>query len=195
MRSVIAMTAVAVATGLALAACSGGPIGQDNPASSGISYVAGSVGSTIFKAGARPAAPRISGTTLTGARLSLTAYRGKVVVLNFWGSWCGPCRSEGATLAALSRQYQPEGAQFIGIDIRDSAVNAEAFERNVGIGYPSLNDQGDAIALAFRDTVPPEGIPTTLVIDRTGHIAGRIIGQASYSVLNGMVSQLTATQS
>ena len=104
-----------------------------------------------------------------------------MVVINFWGSWCAPCRSEAPTLAVLSEQYRSKGVQFVGVDIRDSPASAEAFVQNFGISYPSLNDPADEIALAFRGTVPPAAIPSTLVIDRSGHIAGRVIGQASYA--------------
>jgi thiol-disulfide isomerase/thioredoxin len=195
-RAIRALRGIALATlaGLSLAACSGGAIGQDNPASSGISYVGGNAGAAVFKTGARPLAPDVSGTTLSGQSLRLAGYRGEVVVVNFWGSWCTPCRAEAPALATLSRTYQPGGVRFVGVDIRDTAATAGAFIRDFGIGYPSLTDPGDEIALQFRDTVPPAGIPTTLVIDRTGHIAGRIIGQATYSSLQSMISQITATQ-
>ena len=99
------------------------------------------------------------------------------MVLNFWGSWCAPCRAEAPALAALAKHFWPRGVRFVGVDIQDSPAAAEAFERNFLISYPSLNDPGDQVALAFQSTVPPAGIPTTLVIDRTGRVAARIVGQ------------------
>jgi thiol-disulfide isomerase/thioredoxin len=114
-----------------------------------------------------------------------------VVVVNFWGSWCAPCRSEAPTLAVLSQEYRSKGVQFVGVDIRDSPASAQAFVQNFGISYPSLNDPADEIALAFRSTVPPAAIPSTLVIDRDGHIAGRVIGQASDASLGGILAKVT----
>jgi thiol-disulfide isomerase/thioredoxin len=185
-----AIAAAAVAT-LALAGCGGGAIGADTPASSGQSFVGSAYTSTVFRAGARPAAPDISGTTLAGQHLNLSAYRGSVVVLNFWGSWCSPCRAEAPDLTALATNYSARGVKFLGIDIRDDRVSADAFVQNFRTPYPSLNDPGDELALAFRGTVPPAAIPSTLVIDRSGHIAARILGSVSYDSLRALITQVT----
>ena len=73
------------------------------------------------------------------------------------------------------------------MDIRDNPPAAAAFARKFRIGYPSLNDPSGTVALAFQSTVPPAGIPTTLVIDRTGHVAARIVGQVSYTTLGKLI--------
>jgi thiol-disulfide isomerase/thioredoxin len=113
-----------------------------------------------------------------------------VVVLNFWGSWCSPCRAEAPDLAALASQFRSRGVRFVGIDIQDEPSSAEAFMHTFRISYPSLNDPGDEIALAFRKTVPPSAIPTTLVIDRRGRIAARIVGGASYRALKTLITRV-----
>jgi thiol-disulfide isomerase/thioredoxin len=190
-RRAVGAAALGVAGVLAVTACSG-QIAASTPASNGISFVSGNGTAAYYQPGSRLAAPDVSGTTLAGAKLSLRSYRGQVVVMNFWGSWCAPCRAEAPTLAVLSEQYQAKGVRFLGVDIRDSPATAQAFVQNLGITYPSLNDPSDEIALEFRGTVPPAAIPSTLVIDRSGRIAGRIIGQASYSSLNHMLTQVTA---
>jgi thiol-disulfide isomerase/thioredoxin len=190
-RRAVGAAALAAAGALAVTACSG-QIAANTPASNGISFVSGNGTAAFYKAGSRPAAPEVSGTTLAGSKLSLSSYRGRVVVMNFWGSWCAPCRAEAPTLEVLSEQYQAKGVQFLGVDIRDSPASAQAFVQNLRISYPSLNDPADEIALAFRGTVPPAAIPSTLVIDRTGHIAGRVIGQTTYSSLNRILTQVTA---
>ena len=140
-------------------------------------------------------APRVTGILLTGGRFALAQYHGHVVVMNFWGSWCTPCRSEAPVLSRLSRHFAPTGVRFLGVDIRDSPASAQAFQRDFGIGYPSLNDPGDVIALDFRDTVPPAGIPTTLVIGSDGRIAARVIGEVSYPGLSGLISRAVAKPS
>jgi thiol-disulfide isomerase/thioredoxin len=183
---------LALGASLALAACEGGAIGQSTAASNGQSFVSGSGGTTVYGATSGPAAPRVTGTLLSGSKFALAQYRGQVVVLNFWGSWCTPCRAEAPLLAQLARHFTPRGVRFLGVDIRDSPATARAFQSRFGISYPSLNDPGDEIALAFRDTVPPAGIPTTLVIGRNGRIAARVIGQVSYPGLRGLISQALA---
>ena len=185
----------AAATVVAVAGCSGGAIGQDTPASNGSNFVAGSYNTTVFAHGSGPVAPDIKGTTLAGRKLTLAAYRGDVVVLNFWGSWCAPCRAEAPALAALAKHLWPRGVRFIGVDIQDSPAAAEAFEHNFMISYPSLNDPGDQVALAFQSTVPPAGIPTTLVIGRTGRVAARIVGQSTYSALGRLIADVSAGKS
>ena len=188
------VAALAVISGLVLSGCSAGQAVQSGPGNGDTNYIGGTVGTTDFKAGQRPEAPRVSGVTLTGKSLSLSGYRGNVVVLNFWASWCAPCRSEAPMLAQLSRTYQGKGAQFVGVNIKDPGqANGAAYERSFGIKYPSLYDPAGQVLLAFRDTVPPAAIPSTLVIDRTGHIAARIIGPVDYSSLNKLLSGLTAT--
>jgi thiol-disulfide isomerase/thioredoxin len=146
----------------------------------------------VYGAASGPAAPRVTGTLLSGGKFTLAQDRGHVVVLNFWGSWCTPCRAEAPLLSRLARHFTPRGVRFLGVDIRDSPATAEAFQRDFAIGYPSLNDPGDEIALGFRDTVPPAGIPTTLVIGRSGRITARVIGQVSYPGLRGLITQALA---
>jgi thiol-disulfide isomerase/thioredoxin len=182
---------IAAAVALGLAGCGGGAIGQDTPQSSGQNFVSGT-GTTVFKAGSRPMAPDISGRTLAGQHLSLASYRGSVVVLNFWGSWCAPCRAEAPVLAALATRLRSRGVRFVGIDIQDEPPNAQAFMRTFQVTYPSLNDPGDELALAFRSTVPPAAIPTTLVIDRGGRIAARVLGGVTYSGLKALIARASA---
>jgi thiol-disulfide isomerase/thioredoxin len=189
---VLALLAV-LPTTLALAGCSAGPAASSGPGNGDTNYVGGTVGTTAYRPGERPQAPQVSGVTLTGQQLSLSSYRGKVVVLNFWASWCSPCRSEAPVLAQLSRTYQAKGVQFIGVNIKDPGqANGAAYERSFGIKYPSLYDPAGQVLLAFRDTVPPAAIPSTLVIDRTGHIAARVIGSVDYTNLKNEISGLAA---
>ena len=167
---------------------------RNGPGSGDTNYVGGSVGMTDYKAGQRPQAPPVSGPDPDGQQLSLSAYRGKVVVLNFWASWCGPCRAEAKVLAQLSRSYQAKGAQFIGVNIKDPGqANGAAYERSFGITYPSLYDPaGPGAARVPCHRAPRAAIPSTLVIDRTGHIAARVIGAVDYASLNQLLAGLTA---
>ncbi len=187
-----ALIGAAALAALLATGCSGGPIGADTPLNNGKSFVGSSYESTVFKVGSRPQAPAVSGNTVTGGKLSLAAYHGDVVVLNFWGSWCAPCRDEAPALGTLASEMQPKGVRFIGIDIRDQPDAAQAFMQDFRISYPSISDPSDDIALEFRATDPPAAIPSTIIIDRTGRIAARIIGPVTYRTLQELLNPIIA---
>jgi len=165
--------------------------GWASSGNSGVTDVGGTASAVLYAAGHRPLAPEFTGTTLTGSRLKLSSYRGTVVVLNFWGSWCAPCRQEAPALAVAAQQYRPAGVAFVGVDVRDTTASAEAFAHDFGITYPSVSDPGSVITLDFTAVVPIAGTPTTLVIDRTGHIAGAVFGAATYQELTSILAKVT----
>jgi thiol-disulfide isomerase/thioredoxin len=178
-----AVAGVLLVAGLAAGWAGGG--------SSNVRQVNGNHSAVLYSAGHRPLAPDFTATTLTGSRLRFSSYRGRVVVLNFWGSWCVPCRAEAATLAAAAERYRPSGVSFLGVDVRDTTASAQAFARSFRVPYPSVTDAGSAITLGFTAVVPIAGTPTTLVVDRTGHIAGAVFGQASYPDLTAILAKVT----
>jgi thiol-disulfide isomerase/thioredoxin len=191
-RSWTAGVAVALAAPLllTLAGCSASE-GQVD-AGEGQGFVAGDGSAQVIDKADRQAAPDLAGTTLTGDDLGLTDFPGDVIVLNLWASWCGPCRAEAPALQQVSADQAKQGVQFVGINSRDETPNALAFERNFGITYPSLVDQDGELQLAFRDTVAPTSIPWTLVIDRDGLIAARVLGPTTYSQLTDLVDEVAS---
>jgi thiol-disulfide isomerase/thioredoxin len=138
----------------------------------------------------RPAVPALSGPLDGGGRLSLVADRGHVVVLNFWGSWCPACRAEAPGLAAAARRFTPAGVRFVGVDVADNQASALAYMRHFRIGYPSMDDPGDAIVLNFHKLVPIAEFPSTLVISRDGRIAARVIGIVTYADLERLIRKV-----
>ena len=105
-------------------------------------------------------------------------FQGKVVVINVWGSWCPPCRSEADDLAVAAKQLQPQGVVFLGINTRDnSADTALAFQRSHAVPYPSIFDPGGSLLGAFHRTLSPKAIPSTVVIDAQGRVAASVIGE------------------
>jgi thiol-disulfide isomerase/thioredoxin len=147
-----------------------------------------------YAVGQRPAAPEFTATSLTGTPINFASYRGKVVVLNVWGSWCGPCRGEGETLKYLDEQYGAHGVAFLGDDIEDTPADALNFLRGEGITYPSVNDSNGAVEQRLSLAVPISGTPTTLVIDKTGHIAGLIDGAVTYPEVTTLLRNAGVTQ-
>ena len=140
----------------------------------------------------REPAPDITGETLDGQPFALRDYLGKVVALNVWASWCAPCRAEAPTLNQVSRELEPEGVQFIGLDTRDTKASAEAFIRRFDVPYPNVWDPDAQIQLAFRDTLPPAAIPSTLFVDKEGRVAGRVLGRVERSDLRVILDGLLA---
>jgi thiol-disulfide isomerase/thioredoxin len=138
-------------------------------------YVAGNGTIQVIKPSDRKAAPELTGTTLDGGSFSLADLRGSVTVVNVWASWCSPCRAEAPGLQKVSTDLATQGVRFVGIDTRDTNDNAKAFERRFGITYPSIVDQDGALLLRFKETLPPQAIPTTLVIDKNGRMAARAL--------------------
>lgn len=173
---------------LALTGCAGNQGGQ--PQAGDTRFVAGDGKVQLFPAADRKVAPAIQGPTLDGGTASLAAHKGKVVVLNFWASWCNPCRAEAPVLKDIAAKTKASGVEFIGVDFKDDKTRALAFERTEQTGYPSIHDQPGEIALAFQGTVPPAAIPSTLIIDRQGKIAGRALGAVKYTDLMNAVTKV-----
>lgn len=136
----------------------------------------------VIPAAQRPAAPAISGSTLTGGHLSVASLRGGPVVINFWGSWCGPCQAEAPVLARVAGDTHRFGVHFVGIDIRDDASAGLAFEHSHGISYPSVSDPDDLIAASFG-SVAPSTTPATYILDSRGRIAWAYFGRVSFNQL------------
>ncbi|MDQ3114436.1 MAG: TlpA family protein disulfide reductase, partial [Actinomycetota bacterium] len=180
--------AMAIALGAATAGCSDG--GSDPAAQPG--FVAGDPASTFVEVAERKPAPDLTGPLLGGGTYSLATARGDdIVVVNVWGSWCGPCRSEAAALEEVYQEVKDKGVQFLGINTRDQEAQALAFVVNKGITYPSLVDDG-AMQAGFASSLPVAGIPTTFVIDRSGGVAARAVSEVSYTRLLELVEAVLA---
>jgi thiol-disulfide isomerase/thioredoxin len=135
--------------------------------------------------------PSVSGPALgSNQTISTQDYRGKVVVINVWGSWCPPCRKEAPDLQAASVETK-DVAQFVGITSKDyDPAPAEAFVRSFKITYPSIYDPTGKVLLAFAGDLPPSAIPSTMIIDQQGRLAVRVLSEVSKITLVDMINDV-----
>ena len=142
-----------------------------------------------------PAADRrplgeISGPDLTGTKtVSVSDYPGKVVVINFWGSWCSPCRDEASQLQSSWTALGPKGVQFIGIDVKDPKGDGAAFNASKQITYPSIFDFGLRTLLSIRG-YPTGSIPSTIVLDKQHRVAHIWLHEIDQGDLTGVIDPL-----
>jgi len=182
-------SAILLLAGLAaggLAGCS-----SDVGGSGDQGYVAGNGIITTLDVAHRKAPGPVSGRTLEGRRVSLSDFKGKVVLLDVWGSWCAPCRAEAPMLADAARDLADRGVVFLGIDSRDpSTAAARAFVRRFQVPYPSIYDQRGSTLLSFRGTLTPNSVPSTVVVDRQGRVAASVLGEITRTTLYDLVDDV-----
>ncbi|MGZ4146195.1 MAG: TlpA family protein disulfide reductase [Actinomycetota bacterium] len=147
--------------------------------------VMGGVGLPADPSGLR--APAFSMPVLGGdATRSLADLRGKPVVLNFWASWCGPCRREAPVLAAAEKQWSAQGVVFLGVDSEDTTGPALAFDREFGLGYDSVFDPEGRLELQYGVS----GFPETFFIGPDGVITAKYVGPLDRASIDAYVSSM-----
>lgn len=183
-RRTLASVAAAALLAGGLAGCS-----RDQASgSSGQGYVAGKGIITTLKVADRKRPGDVSGRTLGGKQVSLRDYRGKVVVVNVWGSWCPPCRAEAPMLGKAARDLAGKDVVFLGINSRNpEQAGPLAFERRYKVPYDSIYDPDGRTLLAFHGTLPPNSIPSTVVIDPQGRVSASVIGSITRTTLDDLV--------
>ena len=145
-------------------------------------------GSGAPKAGSdRKAAPQISMADIKGAAWNLNDHRGKVVLVNFWATWCGPCRRETPDLVNVANQLGPKGLEVVGVSLDQYKEMIPPFVSQYAIPYPILlPPQGSPLTSQIRS------IPTTLLIDKQGRVAKQYVGAVTESVFRQDIEQLLA---
>jgi peroxiredoxin len=182
----VRVTAVVIATAV-LVLATGCSSSEDELGDSGGSYVSGDGTVSEFAIDDRGEPIEFTGETDTDATVTAEQYRGQVLVVNFWYAACPPCRVEAPWLEELSQQFADDGVQFLGVNIRDGKATAQTFATSFGITYPSVIDTDGAVTLAFTGLASPTAVPTTIVLDRQGRPAARIVGLIDKSVLESLI--------
>ena len=148
-----------------LAGCSTGADQVDVNNGGEFRFVAATPAGEVIPPDERAAAPDFAGTLLDGGDFASTELAGEVAVLNFWGSWCAPCRVETPEFQEVYADVRDDGVQFLGLNVKETSEQfALAFVDRFGIEFPSLYDPRGEVALAFRD-YPANAIPSTIVLD------------------------------
>jgi peroxiredoxin len=190
---VVALAAAAVLA-LAVGGCGNDPNSVAAQAQAGDrkGYISGDGSVEQIPAADRGEPVDLSGPTVTGGSWAIDDVRGKVVVVNKWGSWCPPCVSEADDLQRAWTQLDRSGKDvaFVGIDFRESPETGAAFIRSKGITYPSLSDESGTLVLNLQGKA--SATPTTLVLDPEGRIAARVLGAVDTSTLTGLVDDVLA---
>ena len=190
LRKVLA-AALAVSAVMSLSACSNDKLADQFKAGDNKNYIAGD-GTVAEFAEANRGEPIVwAGPTESGGILKSDQLSGVVVVMNFWYAGCAPCRAEAPDLVKVNRMFVGKNVQFVGVNVRDSAATALAFDRNFDITWPSIIDsKSGSVLLAFTGLVTPQAVPTTIVIDKKGRVAARILGRFETSTLKAMIQRV-----
>lgn len=190
-RRVVSALALAVAGVVVLAGCGA----QDSGATTdvvGQGYVSGDGSVQTWEPADRKDPVTVTGTDFEGAAQDTSAWRGDVVVLNTWYAACPPCRAEAPTLVALATDRADDGVHVLGINTEDDAGAAQAFERTFAVPYPSIEDRSGTAIATLSGTVPLQAVPSTVVLDREGRVAARVIGEVEASTLDALLDDVLA---
>ena len=189
---VVAVLVVAVVVLSSLAGCASTTSATGGSAEAG--SVSGDASVTTWSVGSRPGPIDLSGTDYAGQPVDVTAWRGDIVLVNTWYAACPPCRAEAPDLATIATTYEAKGVHALGLNFTDEAGAAQAFERTFALPYPSIQDTDGSAVAALQGTVPVQAVPTTVLLDREGRVAARILGTADPSTLRTLLDELLAEQ-
>ncbi|MDH6532195.1 thiol-disulfide isomerase/thioredoxin [Aurantimicrobium minutum] len=188
--------AAVTALSLTLTGCASDPLAEQYREGSNKNYIAGDGSVTEITVENRGEPITFSGTTENGDTVSSADYLGDVLVVNFWYAGCAPCRAEAPDLEAVFQETAVEGTNFLGVNVRDQAATIISFNERFGVTYPSIIDQDGQAQLSFASQVPPNAVPTTLVLDAQGRVAARILGQLKDpSILTTLITDVAAESS
>ncbi len=153
-------------------------------------FVSGDGTSIFLNKTDRKPAPELKDVEFLSSEINLNSLKNKVVLINVWGSWCSPCRKEAAELEELYLKNKANNVEFVGINIRDSKISANRFIENFSITYPNIFDRDGKLLLGYKDSLPPNAIPSTILIDKNGLVAARQLGPIDKSLIQGFISEL-----
>lgn len=183
----LAMAAAALAVVAGCSTAEGGDSG----------FVSGDGTITQIDTADREDAPTLDGKSLDGEQVSTEEFDGQPIVVNVWGSWCGPCRSEAPELVEAAKKLKSDDVQFLGLTTKSQTGEGTPssdveFAKEAGFPFPSIQDYDGEQQLKFVETMPAAAIPTTWIIDAEGRVAAQVRGETTASTLIGLVEDVRA---
>lgn len=182
--------ALAVAGALVLPACTSS--GSSGSGKNEFVFTSPTKLGSVISPADRKKADDFTGTLIGGGQTKLSDNAGKVVVVNFFGSWCGPCKAETPGLQALYTQVKSKGVQLVGIDIKDDKDSAKSFLKQVGVTYPVVYDFPGKTIIKLGN--PPGSPPFSYLIDKSGKVAAVYLGALSAKDLEPVIDKLLTEQ-
>jgi thiol-disulfide isomerase/thioredoxin len=190
-RRLFAALVAATAVLAACVACTGKDA-VDQTAGGDFRFSSGNAKGDLIAATDRKATGDFSGSLLDGGTYRLDQQAGKIVVVNFWGSWCGPCRIETPQFNTIYQQLKPKDVTFVGIDVKEASRDApRAFVKDYGITYPIVYDEPGETAIRLGD-IPTQGMPFTVLLDKQLRVAAVYFGLVSPKDLTPALNKLVA---
>jgi peroxiredoxin len=186
----LAAAGVALVASVTLSGCA-----QESGATTdvvGQGYVSGDGSVRTWDTDDRGEPVSLTGTDYEGGTVDTSTWRGDVVVLNTWYAACAPCRAEAPDLVELANEHEADGVRVVGINTTDEAGAAQAFQRTFEVPYPSIDDRSGEVVAALSGTVPLQAVPSTVVLDREGRVAARVIGLVEGTTLGALVDDVLA---
>jgi thiol-disulfide isomerase/thioredoxin len=182
------LPAILAVAALLLAACSSGSSGSGDT----YSFSGAQRFGTLIPVADRKPVPQFGGSLLTHGTYNLAAYKGKAIVVNFWGTWCGPCTVETPTFQKVYDAYKNKDVSFVGIDIKDGTRDApRSFVRDNHITYPIVYDETGETALRMGN-IRVQATPFTVLLDKQHRVAGVYVGPLTAKDLEPMLNKLVA---
>jgi len=157
-------------------------------------YISGDGTTLLLSPEERGEAVSLAGETLESAQLDIANWQGKLVVVNLWASWCGPCRSEAVELENSYLKFKSQGVEFLGLNTRDGLAAAKAFNDRFKTSYPSIRDKDGQLTLVFGN-LGPAATPSTIILDSKGAVAARILGPTTESELRVVITAVLESES
>ncbi len=154
-------------------------LGETAAGQPAVTDLLGTLKLSSYPPGTKP--PEFSGSTVEGRRVSLAGLQGKVVILNFWATWCRECGPEMPVLEQLHRDFAAEGLTVLGINVREGKATIQRYAKSLGLTFPLVVDPKGEIRRSYGVI----GLPTTFMIGRDGRVVARAIGARDWGSAEG----------